>query len=229
MNNILQWNCKGLRARHEEVWLLINNIQPSCIYLQEIMLNNNNYSIERRYKLYVSIPLRQRSKGGVAIAIKKEISHKRLNIRTTLQAIALEIQPMGKGKRTICSIYLPPQDTIREEDIRELMNQLPTPIIMMGDFNAHNTVWGGDKTSARGKLIEKIIDDYDLLCLNNKEETYYRTHDGSKSTIDLTLVNNTLAPSLTWRKELDHFPIILKKTGVMAREQQQRWNAKRAN
>ena len=53
------------------------------------------------------------------------------------------------------------------------MNQLPTPIIMMGDFNAHNTVWGGDKTSARGK----IIDDYNLLCLNNKEETYYRTHD----------------------------------------------------
>ena len=121
----------------------------------------------------------------------------------------------------------PPQDTIREEDIRELMDQLPTPIIMMGDFNAHNTVWGGDKTSARGKLIEKIIDDYNLLCLNNKEETYYRTHDGSKSTIDLTLVNNTLAPSLTWRKEYDlrgsdHFPIILKETGGMARKQQQR-------
>ena len=46
------------------------------------------------------------------------------------------------------------------------MDQLPTPIIMMGDFNAHNTVWGGDKISARGKIIEKIIDDYNLLCLN---------------------------------------------------------------
>ena len=77
------------------------------------MLNNTNYTIERRYKLYASIPLGQRSKGGVAIAIKKEISHKRLNIRTTLQAIALEIQSMGKGKRIICSIYLPPRHNKR--------------------------------------------------------------------------------------------------------------------
>ena len=44
MNNVLQWNCKGLRARHKEVRLLINKIQPSCICLQEIMLDNPEYN-----------------------------------------------------------------------------------------------------------------------------------------------------------------------------------------
>ena len=62
---------------------------------------------------------------------------------------------MGKIKRTLCSIYLPPQDIVREEDMRELLDQLPTPIILQGDLNAHNTVWGSEKTSTRGKMIEK--------------------------------------------------------------------------
>ena len=81
------------------------------------------------------------------------------------------------------------------------MLQLSTPIILQGDLNAHKTVWGSEKTSIRGQMIEKIVDDYNLLCLNDKEETYYRVHDGCKSTIDLTLVSNVLAPELTWKKE----------------------------
>ena len=102
--------------------------------------------------------------------------------------------------------------------MRKLLDQLPTPIIMQGDLNAHNTVWGSEKTSTRGKMIEKILDDYNLLCLNDKEETYYTVHDGCKSTIDLTLVSNLLAPELTRKKEYnlrgnDHFLIILKETG----------------
>ena len=45
-------------------------------------------------------------------------------------------------------------------------------------------------------MIEKIVDDYNLLCLNDKEETYYKVHDGCKFTIDLTVVINVLAPEL---------------------------------
>ena len=98
-----------MRAKLEVVWLLINNMQPSCICLQEIMLNNPNYIIDRKYDLYATILPGQRNKGGAAIAVRKDIPHSRLNIRTTIQAIALEIQPMGKSKRTLCLIYLPPK------------------------------------------------------------------------------------------------------------------------
>ena len=55
----------------------------------------------------------------------------------------------------------------------------------------------------RGKKKDNVLnistpnrpsDRYNLLCLNKKEETYYRAynasyHDGCKSTIDLTLAN----------------------------------------
>ena len=100
MTRIVWWNCKGLRARHEEVQLLMNKFRPSCICQQEVMLENVRYNLGREYKFYAKIPPGQRSKGGAAVAIK--IAHKRLNIRTTLQVVA-QVYMAGKRKR-ICSI-----------------------------------------------------------------------------------------------------------------------------
>ena len=48
--------------------------------------------------------------------------------------------------------------------------------------------------STKRRMIEKIPDSYNLLCLNEKKETYYRAHNGCKSTIDLTLTNLIIAP-----------------------------------
>ena len=53
-----------------------------------------------------------------------------------------------------------------------------------------NHLWGSEKTNTRGKILEQILDKFKLLCLNLKEETYYRAHDGYKSIINLTLSKN---------------------------------------
>ena len=50
-------------------------------------------------------------------------------------------------------------------------------------------------------MLEKNLDRYNLFCLNEKEETYYRAYDGRKLTIDLTLANLTIAPEYQWSKE----------------------------
>ena len=52
MTKIIQWNCKGLRARHEEFQLLMNRYQPSCIFLQDVMLENDKYSLGKEYEYY---------------------------------------------------------------------------------------------------------------------------------------------------------------------------------
>ena len=51
------------------------------------------------------------------VAIKKEITHKRLVIRTTIQVVALEVYLIGKGKRTVCSICLPTTNQVTDEDM----------------------------------------------------------------------------------------------------------------
>ena len=55
----------------------------------------------------------------------------------SLQVITFEVYLAGIRKRTMGSIYLPPTDhDVREENMADLLNQLPLPIIQMGDFNA---------------------------------------------------------------------------------------------
>ena len=41
-------------------------------------------------------------------------------------------------------------------------------MILLGDFNTHNPLWGKEKISTRGRMLEKILDRYNLLCLNEK-------------------------------------------------------------
>ena len=66
------------------------------------MLENVKYNLGSEYEFYATIPLGHRSKGGTTVAIKKEIAHKRLNIRKTHQAVALKVHMAGKRKWTIC-------------------------------------------------------------------------------------------------------------------------------
>ena len=213
---------------------MMNRHHPSCVCLQEVMLENNNYNLGREYEFYAAVPLGLRSKGGTAIAVRKDIHHNRLNLRTTLQVVALEICLVGRGKRTLCSIYLPPTEQVTEQELIDLLEQLPAPLILLGDFNAHNPLWGSEKMSTRGRILENILDKFNLLCLNEKEETYYRAFDGIKSTIDLTLTSITIAPEYRWSKEYelkgsDHFPIFLEDEREISIKQQQRWNIGRAN
>ena len=67
-------------------------------------------------------------------------------------------------------------------------------MILLGDFNAHNPLWESGNMSTRGKMFQKILDRFNLLCLNEKEETYYRAYNGCEFTLDLTLANLTIAP-----------------------------------
>ena len=42
--------------------------------------------------------------------------------------------------------------------------------------------------------MEEILDRFNILCLNEKEKTYYRAYDSCKMTIDLTLADLKIAP-----------------------------------
>ena len=48
------------------------------------MLENVKYNLGREYNFYATFPPAQRSKEGTAVAIRKEITHKILNIRTII-------------------------------------------------------------------------------------------------------------------------------------------------
>ena len=81
--------------------------------------------------------------------------------------------------------------------------------------------------STSGRMLEIILEKYNLLCSNEKEETW-------KSTIDLWLANLMIASEYKWSKEYklggsDHFPFIIEDESEVSTKQHQRWSLGRAN
>ena len=62
--------------------------------------------------------------------------------------------------------------------------------------------------------MEKIFDNYNFLCINKKEETYYRAFDSRKSTIDLAIASLMIATEIEWSKEYELRFIILKQESL---------------
>ena len=48
---------------------------------------------------------------------------------------------------------------------------MPTPVILTGDFNAYNTMWGSEVTDSRGQIIENVIATNELNVINNGAPT----------------------------------------------------------
>ena len=42
---------------------------------------------------------------------------------------------------TVCSVYIPPNEEPKELVLNNLIEKLPRPFIIMGDFNSHNEIW----------------------------------------------------------------------------------------
>ncbi|GFV17745.1 putative RNA-directed DNA polymerase from transposon X-element [Trichonephila clavipes] len=115
---------------------------------------------------------------------------------------------------TVCCLYLPPNTVIHQHDLNNLVDQLPAPFIILGDFNGHSTLWGSAKTNPRGRQIEQVISDLCLCLLNHEEPTFFHEPTRSFHTLDLAICSPSLLPhlNLSVEKDLynsDHFPVIL--------------------
>ena len=101
----------------------------------------------------------------------------------------------------LCSVYLPPRNHFNfiPKDLQDLIDQLPSPFILMGYFNDHHTLLGCEEVNNRGKQLEDLILKNDLILFNDKSQTYF---------------SPSLFLDFSWKVDpdpcgSDHFPIIL--------------------
>jgi len=143
--NIISWNLNSVTAKYQHLQILIDDQNPIVICLQETKLKPTKTFTLKQYDIYRHDQIsNQNAKGGVAIAVQKNVRSQVFQINSNLQAVAVTVflpQPI-----TICSIYLHQDDHITCGAIEDLANQLPTPYILTGDFNAHNCIWGSSHT-----------------------------------------------------------------------------------
>ncbi len=209
---ILQWNLNGYHNNTEMLKMLINEYEPKVIALQETHFKYKSSSPSTYQNFSKIRPNQNRSSGGVSIFVKNNIEACLLPINTNLEAIAITIN--HHGKMNICNIYIPHPDNIDSNDVEQLIRQIPTPRIILGDLNSHNPVWGSDHLTTQGRNFGEIFDNQNLTLMNDGSKTHFNAYNASFSCIDLSLCDPVSAPLLTWKalKELyssDHFPIII--------------------
>ena len=207
-NTLIQWNCRGLKANFNEILLLLSTFSPSVICLQE---TSDNISL-KHYTMFNCISKNiDKAAGGSSIVVNDKVPHSPVKLDTPLQAVAVRVT-LHKTI-TICSLYLPPNDSIDNVTLNKLINQLPEPFILLGDFNAHNPLWGCNKINNRGKLIEDNIGKNDLCLFNNKSYTYLHPATGHYSSLELSICSPSVFLDYSFKVHddlcgSDHFPTI---------------------
>ena len=171
---IISWNCQGLRAKVTNLQAIIHIHQPDIIFLQETQLNpmDKFYKIKGYTEYFKSRPTSTRGHGGVAILIKPNIPHKEIVIQSSIQCTI--VKASTPTPITLCSIYLSNEDwrTLNTIELKNLLTSLPNPKIIAGDLNARNTLWHSDITCHRGRLLERIFDEEDLLVIDEDVATH---------------------------------------------------------
>ena len=129
--------------------------------------------------------LNDRATGGVAQLINKSHLFSEVHLNTPLPAVAARVT-LNKVV-TFCSIHLPPSDHVAKTDLINLIEQLPSPFVLLGDFNGHSPVWGNESYNSRGQMLEDLFSEMDLCSLNDGSSTYIHPATGSTSTLDLSI------------------------------------------
>ncbi|GFY39598.1 putative tick transposon [Trichonephila inaurata madagascariensis] len=172
----------------------MNEHIPVYVALQETFLKPSCTSYIQGYSiLRKDCSTGERACGGVALLINHVTPFSPVLICTSLQAVA------------------------QCRELQELIDQLPLPFILLGDFNAHHLLWGCQDVNSRGKVVEKLLTELDLTLLNDGSNTYFHSPTQSFSAIDLSICSPSLLLDLTWSVlgnslGSDHFPVVISYT-----------------
>ena len=210
--SIIQWNCNGFYGHIEEFKLLINKYNSCAFCIQETKFSFDHIPSIKNHKVFYKSKYSETACGGVAIFVKDSFSCEEYKIQTNLQAVAIKIfYPI---KFILCNIYLPGSNFVSQNEIENIIQQFDSPFMLVGDFNCHNYIWGSNRVDRRGRIVEDIVDNNNLIILNSQEPTHFSLAYKTFSSIDLTIISPQLETYFEWfvDKDLhssDHFPIII--------------------
>ena len=232
-HKIIQWNCRGLKPNYNEVSLLISEYNPSVFCFQETFLKPDDNISLRGFNVYNYVHTDcLRPSGGASIFVKSSFPQRKIDLQTELQATAVSVTL--DREITICSVYIPPSFSLNSQHLDNLLQQLPSPYILLGDFNGHNILWGGQNNDSRGELIENFITKNDICIMNDKSYTYHSPSTKSFTSIDLSFCHPSLFLDYNWsvcedQHNSDHFPIIIEQNTFSTEDHNPKWKLNRAN
>ena len=91
-HNIIQWNCRGLIPKFDEMYLLLSQNKPSVFCLQETFLKHDDTITLKVFNVYNHIDSEfQRASCGSSIFVIPSCPQRHIDLSTELQATAVSV------------------------------------------------------------------------------------------------------------------------------------------
>ena len=135
--------------------------------------------------MYTSHHRGNNGQGGAGLLVRNSIHSDAILLQTQLHAVAAKV--ILSRPYSLCSLYLPPSETVSYEGLEDLIKQLQPPIILVGDFNIHQTIWGDTSISPNANIVIDLITKHNLVCMNSGAPTHYHQASQSFTHIDISL------------------------------------------
>lgn len=95
-----------------------------------------------------------------------------------LEVVAIEVWTK-EGCIKVINFYNPCRQ-LNKEEMEGILDDWSGKIVWCGDFNAHSTMWG-DQDDSNGEVVEEVLDDKGLVCLNTGIGTRVNLAKGTES------------------------------------------------
>ena len=160
------------------------------------------------------------------------LTKKKIDLQTELQATAVSVSL--HREITICYVYIPASFSLNYQHSDNLPKQLPSPFTILGNFNGHNILWGGQNDYSRGELSENYITKNDICIMNDKSYTYHSPSTKYFTSFDIFFCHPSLFLDYNWsvcedQHNSDHFPIIIEQNTFSTKDYNPKWKLNRSN
>ncbi len=169
-------NAQSINNKIEEIKCYLGSNKFDVFSINETWLNSKknfklpNFNIFRRDRIIGS-------GGGVCICVNTNLVC--TDIQTSdcnVEAVVVKISSIMPANKDlfIVSYYNPPDKKIDPEFLNHVKDIASNgKLIILGDLNAHNTIWFSKTTNSNGHIIENFLSDNEFVLMNNNQYTYF--------------------------------------------------------
>lgn len=210
---LLNWNANGLREKKSTFTAFLNRHGIDIACVSETHLRNTDKFKIPNFRIYRQDRNTHFASGGVAIFIKRNLSHHSILLPPIpdIEAVCIQLLQQNNKVIKIISAYKQPCKRLNPLSIQRLFEDTK-PTILLGDLNCKHESWGCHTTTPNGRRLLQASIDYGIQVIAPQEPTYYSFNPTvNPDILDIALIKNCTAPLYMQplpELDSDHCPVI---------------------
>lgn len=193
---LIQWNINSVLGNLADLESLYDKTTFDILALNETRLKPHHHF---NFKNFNCFRLDESSSSRGVMTLVNNLFHaKQIHTRPShIESVVCQVD-IGAFQINIANVYCSPNKSFTSTDFKAIFDDIPSPKIITGDFNAHSAAWGCDDENARGRMLLDLIIQENLVFLNTGSATHISPPPKRDSAIDLTFCSASVANISEW-------------------------------